>query len=143
MEIPSHVDGHQHIQSIPEVADLLSDVMSNYFGIYQVRLPIEEIWNETINSKRREFYSEIYNQCLISKKIYESKQIINTHKFIGMNIMGQDCNDCNFSQCLENLRDKDITIEYMCHPVNLLLLRDIIARIIGMTLINQLTEIMN
>lgn len=91
--------------------------MSGYFGVYQVRLPMENIWNESINIKRREFYSVIYDQCIISRKIFSNQNIITTDKFIGMNIMGKDSNVVNFKKCLEEDTNHDISIEYMCHPV--------------------------
>jgi hypothetical protein len=113
------------------------------FGIYQMRLPSEKIWNTDIETKRREFYEEIIDESQRSKIIYQSKNIIFSDNFIGMNIMGKDCTIENFKRALEERCNDNGVSEYMCHPVYVFLnFRDIKAQIIGMISINLTTETM-
>ena len=91
--------------------------MSNCYGIYQIRLPMEIIWNKSINSIRRQFYSKIYSECLISKAIYDSYNIAYPDKFIGLNIMDKECTEENFLKSIEDISNEVKIIEYMCHPV--------------------------
>ena len=39
---PSHVDGHNHIHVIPQIAEIISPIMSEY-GIYLTRLPMHPL----------------------------------------------------------------------------------------------------
>jgi len=40
--LPTHIDGHNHIHVIPEIAEVLSEIMTNYWGIYKIRIPEED-----------------------------------------------------------------------------------------------------
>jgi hypothetical protein len=88
--------------------------MSENFCIYKTRLPLERIWNTEIDDKRKQFYEEIYSDSEASREIYSAKNISFPQNFIGMNLMGQDCNLGNFNHAIKDLTG---TIEYMCHPV--------------------------
>jgi predicted glycoside hydrolase/deacetylase ChbG (UPF0249 family) len=37
---PSHIDGHNHVHVIPQVAELIAPIMRE-IGIYKTRLPLE------------------------------------------------------------------------------------------------------
>lgn len=116
--IPFHVDGHQHVHIIPEVARILSDVMANTFGIYRVRIPTENIQLiETIvlNDNQREFYREIIEQSKASREIYSKNKIISSDQFIGMSLMGRNLKEENLLQALSNFNQNE-AIEFMCHP---------------------------
>lgn len=117
-----HIDGHQHVHIIPEIAEELSSIMSNYFGIYQIRLPIEKDLSSVKEEKRLKFYQEVVRQSMISKKFFDKYDISYPNCFIGMNLMGQDSSAENFIKIKQDLEKqyydstKAIYVEYMCHP---------------------------
>jgi predicted glycoside hydrolase/deacetylase ChbG (UPF0249 family) len=119
-ESPSHVDGHQHIHIIPEIAEILSTIMTESFGIYQTRIPIENISileERIFNPKSLEFYKEVIEQSKISMEFFKFKNITYSTNFIGMSLMGKNLTETNFSENLTFLKDNSDPIELMCHPV--------------------------
>lgn len=62
-KLPTHIDGHNHIHVIPQVADILSEIMTCYWGIYKVRIPLEEyeISQAKFEGKQKEFIENVMN----------------------------------------------------------------------------------
>lgn len=137
--IPTHIDGHQHIHVIPKIALIIAPLISNYFGIYQTRIPKEEFKflkqnYEYDNSLR--FYTQVISESKISMEIYSQYNINFPNFFIGMSTMGinmtEDHLQENFSfiknkiiekneienQIEQKLFKKEYFIELMCHPGN-------------------------
>lgn len=112
---PMHIDGHQHIHIIPEIAEMLSDIMSNYFGIYHVRIPAE---NELLFDKlkyeipytveRKAFHKKIISDSKICREIYLQNNIYSTQNFLGMTLMGKNFTEENFKIAKE-IYDKQIS----------------------------------
>lgn len=99
---PNHIDGHQHIHIIPEIAEIISEIMSDYFGIYHVRIPEENealfdnlVYEVPYNDDRRKFHKKIINDCKISRKIYLRNNILSTANFLGMTVMGKNFTENN------------------------------------------------
>lgn len=59
--LPSHIDGHNHVHVIPEVAEVLSEVMANYWGIYKIRIPQEDLQlsEPEFQGKQKEFTENV------------------------------------------------------------------------------------
>jgi len=94
---PMHLDGHQHIHIIPEIAEIVSEIMSCYFGIYHIRIPEENevlfdrlVFEVPYNDFRRKFHKKIISDCRISRKIYTRNNILSTENFLGMTVMGKN-----------------------------------------------------
>jgi predicted glycoside hydrolase/deacetylase ChbG (UPF0249 family) len=120
--IPTHIDGHQHVHIIPNIAYILAPIMSISFGIYQIRLPSEDcifIEKNVENLKSREFYITIIQQSEISKNIFKSYNICYPTHFAGMSIMGTKLNNENLESHFEKLKHRNDIIEIMCHPGNI------------------------
>lgn len=116
---PIHVDAHQHIHVIPEIAEIISDIMSNYFGIYHVRIPEENetlfenlIYDVPYNSDRRNFHKKIINDCKISRKIYAQNNIFSTNNFLGMTVMGKNFTEKNI-RISKDVYSNQISIFYL------------------------------
>jgi predicted glycoside hydrolase/deacetylase ChbG (UPF0249 family) len=121
--LPSHIDGHQHVHVIPQIAEKLAFIITNFFGIYHVRLPIENYYlieRNVQNSVSREFYKTVIKNSKESRKIFDNYNIIYPDYFIGMSLMGSNSKLENIQLAFKNLciERKDVTVEYMCHPGN-------------------------
>lgn len=60
--LPSHVDSHQHINAIPELAELFCKVVVEEYGIYKIRMQLENLDvldNGGIEEQAQQFYREI------------------------------------------------------------------------------------
>ncbi|KAL4427252.1 hypothetical protein ABPG74_011488 [Tetrahymena malaccensis] len=109
-KLPSHVDGHKHIQMIPLVANVLGKIMTREFGIYKVRFSFDE--SEKLSKDMKFQYEE-------SIKIYKSYGINSTDYFFGK------FGDGKFSKesIIKNLdkyqtilkKSANISVEMMCH----------------------------
>jgi hypothetical protein len=96
------MDGHQHIHIIPEIAEIISEIMSNYFGIYHIRIPEENedlfenlIYEVAYNDNKRNFHKKIINDCKVSRRIYAKNNILSTENFLGMTVMGKNFTEEN------------------------------------------------
>lgn len=105
---PDHIDGHQHIHIIPNIAEVISEISSNYFGIYHVRIPAENEklfdlleYEVSYTEERKIHYKKIIDDSLISKNIYKSWNMISTEQFLGMSMMGKNFTINNFLKAKE------------------------------------------
>ena len=106
--IPIHLDGHQHIHVIPELSEIISEIMSDYFGIYRIRIPMEnEEFFGSLNypipypEEKRVFHKKIISDSKISKEIYASKNIFSTENFFGMTLTGKNMTLENIKKAIE------------------------------------------
>jgi len=104
---PSHLDGHQHIHIIPEIAEIIAEIMSNYFGIYHIRIPAEneELFNGLnyeipYSEKRKTFHKKIISDCNESRNLYYKYNILSTESFMGMTLMGKNFTEENFKKAI-------------------------------------------
>ena len=71
---PSHIDGHNHIHTIPVLSKIICKV-SVIFGIYTVRMPICKLLGSS-NERLNHFNSIFLKNSLESKTIYEKNNFI-------------------------------------------------------------------
>jgi predicted glycoside hydrolase/deacetylase ChbG (UPF0249 family) len=125
--LPIHVDGHQHIQVIPIVAECMANVMNRY-GITKVRLPsisnVAELEEMTsLPPSRLSFYTCIDEQAVLASSLYQSRSIRAPDVFLGYSTMGKDCTRDRICRLLTRLLDVDDpsvgsnrVVEWMVHP---------------------------
>lgn len=60
-ELPSHIDGHNHVHMVPGVATIIAEIMACYWGIYKVRISEEVIMENTAEFEplQREFIDKV------------------------------------------------------------------------------------
>lgn len=111
--IPFHLDGHQHIHIIPEISEIIAEIMSDYFGIYRIRIPQEnEDFFQKLNfplpypEDKISFHKKIISDCKISKEIYQRKNIFSTENFIGMTLTGKNMTIENIKKAIELTKQK-------------------------------------
>ncbi|EAS05454.1 UPF0249 YdjC-like protein (macronuclear) [Tetrahymena thermophila SB210] len=109
-KLPTHIDGHKHIQMIPLVAKILGCIMTREFGIYKVRFSFDE--SEKLSKDMKFQYEE-------SIKIYKSYGINSTDYFFGKFGDGKFSKE-NIIKSLDTFRNKlkkstNISVEMMCH----------------------------
>lgn len=121
--LPTHIDSHQHINTIPEIASILARIMVEEYGIYKVRVQEENLSDlqaqATITEQMKAFYQTVVEQAKISRKIYCSYKILSTDAFMGLQFIGENCKIESFKKHMESyvLNNSEIrSIEVMCHP---------------------------
>jgi predicted glycoside hydrolase/deacetylase ChbG (UPF0249 family) len=107
-EIPINLDGHQHIHIIPELAEIISEIMSDYFGIYRIRIPKEnQKFFKSLNfsveytKEKLDFHKKIMSDSLISEEIYAKRNIFSTGNFFGMTLTGKNMSIENIKKAIE------------------------------------------
>lgn len=128
---PSHIDGHQHVHVIPDIANILSEIMS-LFCIWKTRIPRE--FKYTKNSKNlvnhesvnNDFYDTIFENCDLAQDIYFNRSIDFCEYFLGIESMGKNLNyDKILSKVFEikrieefknNTECNEVIVELMVHP---------------------------
>jgi len=99
---PSFLNGHQHVQTIPIIADILIKILKQY-KIGYIRIPheLDKLNNFTeINRENKlcKVCSSINNNSLKYKEIYKENGIKTNKYFIGLSF-------CNKLYTLENMED--------------------------------------
>lgn len=102
--LPTHIDGHNHIHMVPQIAKIISLVMQSY-GIYKFRLPIAVASASDFNSKLQEYAQQ-------SKNYYHQKHMISTDHFVGLDFL----TGYTEAQLLMELEKHQGTVELMVHP---------------------------
>lgn len=90
---PIHVDGHQHVQVLPQITMLLSNLLKE-FNVRSFRLPREVIDFTKIDwiheETRRDFYTSVISQSLQTQNQFFDNQLKTTNYFVGMPYMGSN-----------------------------------------------------
>lgn len=60
-KLPTHIDGHNHIHMIPEVAEIIAEIMTCNWGIYKIRIPDEifEVSKAEFEGKQKLFIENV------------------------------------------------------------------------------------
>lgn len=118
---PSHIDGHQHVHIIPEIANVLSEIMVQN-KILKTRIPIEEIRDH--DNPTLEFKAYVTNTAQISRKYYDDRKI-KYPKYFGNYLMIDFHVEVFEKHLLSvintiNATEDDYMVELMCHPGDVL-----------------------
>jgi predicted glycoside hydrolase/deacetylase ChbG (UPF0249 family) len=107
-----HVDGHQHVQSIPFLAEILAPVFAEA-GVRTTRIAEQrEVHVEDATAAR--FYRSVADDARASRPLYASRGIDATESFIGLDLMGFACERERLRRALAGAEGP--RIELMCHP---------------------------
>ena len=71
--LPNHVDGHQHIHILPEVRDVIAQVMKSY-SVNQIRIPFENQLDYWFNGNC-DFYNKVFEDARTAMDIYSKHGI--------------------------------------------------------------------
>ena len=131
--LPDAIDGHMHIQAVPEIATAMATVIRKVYGeegkkVY-VRIPCDLSFREIgiVPEDRRLFYEEILGKCEVVRDIFEGGgSVICVDGFVGLATMGRDLtaerfeksllDGCDFvmNNCV-NSKGNSLVLEVMCH----------------------------
>jgi predicted glycoside hydrolase/deacetylase ChbG (UPF0249 family) len=107
-----HVDGHQHVQSIPFLAEILAPVFAEA-GVRTTRIAEQgEVHVEDATAAR--FYRSVADDARASRPRYAAHGIDATESFIGLDLMGVACERERLRRALAGAEGP--RIELMCHP---------------------------
>jgi predicted glycoside hydrolase/deacetylase ChbG (UPF0249 family) len=90
--MPSHVDGHQHVQVLPGVAHAVAAAMAEA-RVHATRVPSfgADAAFDIAPASRAAFYREISEQCVAARAVYASFGVCAPAAFVGYSTMGADC----------------------------------------------------
>ena len=71
--IPNHVDGHQHVQVLPEIRDVIAQVMNSY-SLNQIRIPFEHQLSNWFNGDC-DFYNKVFEDAKTAIDVYSNYRI--------------------------------------------------------------------
>jgi hypothetical protein len=116
--IPRHVDSHQHVHCIPEVAEALAGLFA-LEGVATTRIPVElQTSRPWIPIKTQQFYSEVSSNAQVVRRVYDAAGIGSSSHFIGMQLTGSDSSVELLRTALAGVGAQATpeTIEWMVHP---------------------------
>lgn len=83
---PRHVDGHQHVHTIPALAAWLAPVLARH-GVKTTRIP-EQRSVEVDSPEAAAFYRSVADDGRASRATFSSHGITSTDAFVGLDLMG-------------------------------------------------------
>jgi predicted glycoside hydrolase/deacetylase ChbG (UPF0249 family) len=110
---PSHVDGHQHVHIVPELAPVVAAVLAAA-GVRTTRIP-EQRRVAVADPDAARFYRGVSDQGVAARAAYADRGVRSTFAFAGLDLMGT-------AMTPEALRDAllacegQASVELMCHP---------------------------
>ncbi len=109
---PDFVDGHQHVQSIPFLAEILAPVFAEA-GVRTTRIAEQHEVNVSDETAAR-FYRSVADDARASRGLYAARGIDATESFIGLDLMGFSCERERLRHALSGAPGP--RVELMCHP---------------------------
>ncbi|KAL0979856.1 hypothetical protein UPYG_G00190720 [Umbra pygmaea] len=88
-QMPSHMDGHQHVHVLPEVREVFAQVLSDY-GISYTRVPVERGLHACpwLSPALRDFYTQVEKDALESIRVFKQHGIRWPDVYLGLTTMG-------------------------------------------------------
>ena len=71
MQIPTHVDGHQHVHVLPLVCDVFAELLQKY-SIKETRIPYEIGLSDCdwIEESRLQFYKKVCEDAQSARRVF-------------------------------------------------------------------------
>jgi predicted glycoside hydrolase/deacetylase ChbG (UPF0249 family) len=110
---PRHVDGHQHVHTVPALAKILAPILASA-GVRTTRIP-EQHEVRVHDPATAGFYRGVARDGAASRPVYARERIGSTEAFIGLDLMGRASGVEAIGMALADLPDA-ASIELMCHP---------------------------
>jgi predicted glycoside hydrolase/deacetylase ChbG (UPF0249 family)/glycosyltransferase involved in cell wall biosynthesis len=116
-ELPSHVDGHNHIHVEAQIAEVLAPIMAREYGVYCVRLPREAGLEDRTGDAEYEadFQRSVTRSALAIEGVFAAAGIYSTGAFLGQSSMGIRLTAGGVAAQLAALTGYD-AVELMVHP---------------------------
>mmetsp|Transcript_6411 Transcript_6411/g.11002 ORF Transcript_6411/g.11002 Transcript_6411/m.11002 type:complete len:641 (-) Transcript_6411:3194-5116(-) len=119
-ELPTYIDGHNHVHVLPLVAQELVRVMKNY-GIRQVRIPSEQIllksFESSLSETKLNFFKGIRENATRCRSLFQAHNILAaSDAFIGISLMGRHMTEQNLMDCILSVPSNVGSCELMSHP---------------------------
>ena len=108
----THVDGHQHVHTIPALATWLAPVLREA-SVRTTRIP-EQHDVHVDDPKSAAFYRSVASDAAASRARYAAEGIGSTEAFIGLDLMGFASSAEKLDAALRSITTG--SIELMCHP---------------------------
>jgi predicted glycoside hydrolase/deacetylase ChbG (UPF0249 family) len=109
---PRHVDGHQHVHTIPELAAFLAPVFARH-GVKTTRIP-EQAEVHVDSPDAAAFYRAVAGDGRTSRAIFAASGITSTDAFIGLDLMGLASAKDALARAWE--ASEGASVELMTHP---------------------------
>lgn len=122
--MPAHIDGHQHVHVLPEVARILDSVLTD-LGMTDVsiRYPYELLSDvDWVKEENLQFYRSVASRASACQSFFRKYR--HPDGFLGMSLMGtnmtllrlQNKLDETFSYLDSSVGKETIVVELMVHP---------------------------
>ncbi|CAB4004951.1 carbohydrate deacetylase [Paramuricea clavata] len=115
---PNHVDGHQHIHVLPEIRDVIAEVM-NLYSLNQIRIPFESELGRWFDGNN-DFYNKVFEDASTAMDIYTKYHIRFPALFMGISLMGKHTNVERIIQTYKATKTQQqpppSICEFMVHP---------------------------
>lgn len=128
--IPSHIDGHQHIHVIPEVATCMITALTKYSWAHRLWIRVPHMMPEELDhcSKTQpchvsDFLHNVSYNASVTKALFNEAGFRTPDFFIGCGLMGKCMSTDKVIYLLKNAVDRlknnrENVLEFMCHPGN-------------------------
>jgi hypothetical protein len=108
-QYPTHIDGHNHIEVVPVVAEVMSRVMSE-LGIRFCRRPCQPLstphWRDALSDGRRAFLQRVYGMARATHaQHFGARGLLSTRQFVGHELVGGDNSADTMLALLRRLAD--------------------------------------
>ena len=109
---PAHVDGHQHVHTIPQLAGWLAPLLARH-GVKSTRIP-EQGSVDVASAEAAAFYRSVAEDGRTSRAVFASSGIRSTDAFVGLDLMGLASEKDKLARAVEAAEGG--SIELMTHP---------------------------
>jgi len=109
---PRHVDGHQHVHTIPQLAAWLAPVLARH-GVRTTRIP-EQSEVEVDSLQAAAFYRSVVEDGRTSRAVFAASGITSTEAFIGLDLMGLASASDRLARAVRESEGE--SVELMTHP---------------------------
>ncbi len=108
-----HVDGHQHVHSVPALAGVLAPVLGEA-GVRSTRIPAQRAVCVE-DPERARFYRGVADDGARARTIYSRGGIASTSAFVGLDLMGAAASETGLRHAVAACAGS-ASVELMCHP---------------------------
>jgi len=108
----AHVDGHQHVHSIPTLATWLAPLLARH-GVTTTRIP-EQARVEVESAEAARFYRSVAEDARVARTLYATEGVRSTEAFAGLDLMGFASAADKLARAVSDA--PGVSVELMTHP---------------------------